>query len=168
MMDSKPGSLGRDLPHCRSQPENIQGHGPESRLQYGLVVMGKQSLLLGLSGLSDREKVDFVDAQVEPKALFWIFSDFHVSLKSMCGVKIIKSFPVYPGIGLRALFENKNTHKNQIRAAIRNTVLSVMRMHSIPVGFIHNKLGLSSAIYCKTITFQHFFIEQNNISDSAA
>ncbi|RXN12479.1 putative GAG protein [Labeo rohita] len=36
----------------------------------GLAVVGERALWLGLSGLSDREKVDFLDAPVEPKALF--------------------------------------------------------------------------------------------------
>lgn len=36
----------------------------------GLAVVGERSLWLGLSGLSDREKADFLDAPVEPKALF--------------------------------------------------------------------------------------------------
>ncbi|RXN03733.1 putative GAG protein [Labeo rohita] len=36
----------------------------------GLAVVGERALWLGLSGLSDREKVDFLDAPVDPKALF--------------------------------------------------------------------------------------------------
>ncbi|XDV22771.1 hypothetical protein PO909_027592 [Leuciscus waleckii] len=36
----------------------------------GLAVVGERALWLGLSGLSDREKADFLDAPVEPKALF--------------------------------------------------------------------------------------------------
>ncbi|KAF7704447.1 hypothetical protein HF521_021519, partial [Silurus meridionalis] len=36
----------------------------------GLAVVGERALWLGLTGLSEREKVDFLDAPIEPKALF--------------------------------------------------------------------------------------------------
>lgn len=36
----------------------------------GLAVVGERSLWLGLSGLSDKEKVEFLDAPIDPKAMF--------------------------------------------------------------------------------------------------
>jgi len=36
----------------------------------GLAVVGERALWLGLSSLSEREKAEFLDAPVEPKALF--------------------------------------------------------------------------------------------------
>ncbi|KAL1268395.1 hypothetical protein QQF64_033758 [Cirrhinus molitorella] len=36
----------------------------------GLAVVGERALWLGLTGLSEREKAEFLDAPVEPKALF--------------------------------------------------------------------------------------------------
>lgn len=36
----------------------------------GLAVVGERALWLGLSGLLEREKVEFFHAPVEPKALF--------------------------------------------------------------------------------------------------
>ena len=36
----------------------------------GLAVVGERSLWLGLSGLSDKEKVEFLDAPLDPKAMF--------------------------------------------------------------------------------------------------
>ncbi|RXN18450.1 transforming isoform X3 [Labeo rohita] len=36
----------------------------------GLAVVGERALWMGLSGLSDREKADFLDGPVEPKAFF--------------------------------------------------------------------------------------------------
>ncbi|KAI5094524.1 E3 ubiquitin/ISG15 ligase TRIM25-like [Silurus meridionalis] len=36
----------------------------------GLAVVGERALWLGLTGLSEREKVEFLDAPIEPKALF--------------------------------------------------------------------------------------------------
>ncbi len=38
----------------------------------GLAVVGERSLWLGLSGLSDKEKVEFLDALIDPKAMFGV------------------------------------------------------------------------------------------------
>ncbi len=38
----------------------------------GLAVVGERSLWLGLSGLSDKEKVEYLDAPIDPKAMFGV------------------------------------------------------------------------------------------------
>ncbi len=36
----------------------------------GLAVVGERSLWLGLSGISEKEKMEFLDAPIDPKAMF--------------------------------------------------------------------------------------------------
>ncbi len=54
-----------DLKLCTSR-----GAVQSCRWSMGLVDVGARSLWLGLSGLSDKEKVEFLDAPIDPKAMF--------------------------------------------------------------------------------------------------
>ncbi len=54
-----------DLKLCTSR-----GAVQSCRWSMGLAVVGARSLWLGLSGLSDKEKVEFLDAPIDPKAMF--------------------------------------------------------------------------------------------------
>ncbi|KAI5629051.1 hypothetical protein C0J50_8203, partial [Silurus asotus] len=52
--------------NLRSSREAVQSCGRSM----GLALVGERALWLGLTGLSEREKVEFLDAPIEPKALF--------------------------------------------------------------------------------------------------
>ncbi len=58
------------MSHRRFKPAHLPRSSSKLRSSIGLAVVGERSLWLGLSGLSDKEKVEFLDAPIDPKAIF--------------------------------------------------------------------------------------------------